>query len=39
MRPEMFARLEHAAAERGLSGRDRGDALSVISKIVLHTGT
>jgi integrase len=39
MRPEVFARLENAAAERGLSGRDRGDALSVISKIVLHTGT
>jgi hypothetical protein len=32
-------RCENAAAERGLSGRDRGDALSVISKIVLHTGT
>ena len=39
MRPDMFARLENAAAERGLSGRDRGDALCVISKIVLHTGT
>ena len=39
MRPEMFARLGNAAAERGLSGRDRGDALSVITKIVLHTGT
>ena len=39
MRPEMFARLENAAAERGLSGRDRGDALSVITKIVLHAGT
>jgi hypothetical protein len=31
MRPEIFARLESAAAERGLSGRDRGDALSVIT--------
>jgi integrase len=39
MRPEQFARLEKAAAERGLSGRDRNDALRVISKIVLHTGT
>ncbi|HEX5878956.1 MAG TPA: tyrosine-type recombinase/integrase [Actinomycetota bacterium] len=39
MRPEMFARLENAAAGRGLSGRNRGDALRVISKIVLHTGT
>ena len=39
MRPEVFARLENAAAERGLSGRDRADALRVISKIVLHTGT
>ncbi|HYZ57904.1 MAG TPA: tyrosine-type recombinase/integrase [Streptosporangiaceae bacterium] len=39
MRPEMFDRLGNAAAERGLSGRDQGDALSVISKIVLHTGT
>jgi hypothetical protein len=39
MRPEVFARLEKAAAERGLSGRDQGDALRVISKIVLHTGT
>jgi len=39
MRPEQFARLENAAAERGLSGRDRNDALRVISKIVLHTGT
>ena len=39
MRPEMFARLENAAAERGLSGRNRSDALRVISKIVLHTGT
>jgi integrase len=39
MRPEQFARLEDAAAERGLSGRDRNDALRVISKIVLHAGT
>ncbi|MGH3226171.1 MAG: site-specific integrase, partial [Streptosporangiaceae bacterium] len=39
MRPGQFARLENAAAERGLSGRDRADALRVISKIVLHTGT
>ena len=39
MRPDMFARLGNAAAERGLSGRDKGDALCVISKIVLHTGT
>jgi integrase len=39
MRPDMFARLENAAAERGMSGRDKGDALCVISKIVLHTGT
>jgi integrase len=39
MWPEQFARLENAAAERGLSGRDRADALRVISKIVLHTGT
>lgn len=39
MRPEMFARLETVAVERGLSGRDRSDALGVISKIVLHTGT
>jgi hypothetical protein len=39
MRPEVFAHLENAAAERGLSGRDRSDALCVISKIVLHTGT
>jgi len=38
MRPEQFARLGNAAAERGLSGRDRADALRVISKIVLHTG-
>jgi hypothetical protein len=36
MRPEMFVRLENTAAERGLSGRDRSDALCVISKIVLH---
>lgn len=39
VRPEVFARLENAAAERGMSGRDRADALRVISKIVLHTGT
>jgi len=39
MRPDIFARLENAAAERGMSGRDKGDALCVISKIVLHTGT
>jgi integrase len=39
MRPDQFARLEKAAAERGLSGRDRNDALRMISKIVLHTGT
>ena len=39
MRPDTFARLENAAAERGMSGRDKGDALCVISKIVLHTGT
>jgi hypothetical protein len=39
MRPDLFARLANAAAERGLSGRDKGDALCVISKIVLHTGT
>jgi hypothetical protein len=38
MWPEQFARLENAAAERGLSGRDRAGALRVISKIVLHTG-
>src|SRR5260370_394702 len=38
MRPEVFAGLEEAAATRGLSGRDRSDALRVISKIVLHTG-
>jgi integrase len=39
MRPEIFAQLDNAAAERGLSGRDRADALRVITKIVLHTGT
>ncbi len=38
MRPGQFARLENAAAERGLSGRDRAGALRVISKIVLHAG-
>ncbi len=38
MRPEVFDRLEKAAVERGLSGRDRSDALGLISKIVLHTG-
>ena len=38
MQPEQFARIENAAAERGMSGRDRSDALRVISKIVLHTG-
>jgi hypothetical protein len=38
MRSEVFDRLERAAVERGLSGRDRGDALGLISKIVLHTG-
>jgi hypothetical protein len=38
MRPEVFNRLEKAAVERGLSGRDRSDALGLISKIVLHTG-
>src|SRR5260370_11506272 len=39
MQPEQFARIENAAAERGMSGRDRADALRMISKIVLHTGT
>ena len=38
MRPGQFARLGNAASERGLSGRDRAQALRVISKIVLHTG-
>jgi integrase len=38
MRPDVFARLEKAAAERGLSGRDCAEALRLISKIVLHTG-
>jgi len=38
MRPEVFASIEKAAAEHGLSGRDRGEALRLISKIVLHTG-
>ena len=38
MQPEQFARLGNAASGRGLSGRDRAQALRVISKIVLHTG-
>jgi hypothetical protein len=38
MRPEVFDRLAKATVERGLSGRDRSDALGLISKIVLHTG-
>lgn len=38
MRSEVFDRLDMAAVERGFSGRDRSDALGLISKIVLHTG-
>jgi hypothetical protein len=38
MRPDVFADIEAAAIERGLSERDRGQALCLISKIVLHTG-
>jgi integrase len=38
MQPGQFARLGNAASGRGLSGRDRAQALRVISKIVLHTG-
>jgi integrase len=38
MRPDIFAVIEQAAIERGLGNRDRGHALRVISKIVLHTG-
>jgi len=38
MRPDVFASIEAAAIERGLSERDRGQALCLISKIVLHTG-
>src|SRR5262249_657872 len=38
MRSGVLDRLDRAAVERGLSGRDRGDALGLISKIVLHTG-
>jgi integrase len=37
-RPELFAHLEQAAIDRRLSARQRGEALSVCSKIVLHTG-
>ncbi|MGI8305874.1 tyrosine-type recombinase/integrase [Saccharopolyspora hattusasensis] len=36
--PKSFARVERAAIERGLSARERGEALSVCSKIVLRTG-
>jgi integrase len=38
MRPDIFAVIEQAAIARGLDDRDRGHALRVISKIVLHTG-
>lgn len=38
MRPDIFAVIEQAAIKRGLGDRDRGHALRVISKIVLHTG-
>jgi integrase len=38
MRPDVFAVIEQAAIERGLGSHDRGDALRVISKIVLRTG-
>lgn len=38
MRPDVFARLEAAAAERGLTSRNCDNALGVIAKIVLRTG-
>ncbi|WP_405987914.1 site-specific integrase [Streptomyces sp. NBC_00986] len=38
LNPDAFARLEQAALDRGLSGRQRGEALGALSKIVLHTG-
>jgi hypothetical protein len=37
-RPDLFARVDQAGLERGLTGRHRNDALVVISKMVLHTG-
>jgi hypothetical protein len=36
-RPEVFARIEREAIERGLSNQQRAEALSALSKIVLHT--
>jgi integrase len=38
VRPDVFSVIEQAAIHRGLGSRDRGHALRVISKIVLHTG-
>lgn len=38
VQPDVFSAIEQAAIHRGLGSRDRGHALRVISKIVLHTG-
>lgn len=37
-RPDVFARIEQAATERGLPAKPRGDVLTALCKIVLHTG-
>jgi hypothetical protein len=36
--PEVFARVEQAGVRRGMEGRQLAEALTILSKIVLHTG-
>lgn len=36
--PDVFARIETAAGARGMAGRQIAEVLTVLSKIVLHTG-
>lgn len=38
LKPKVFARVEAAATKRGMAGRQIAEVLTVLSKIVLHTG-
>jgi site-specific recombinase XerD len=37
-RPDLFAKVEDTAEALGIRGRRRGEALSIITKLVMHTG-
>lgn len=38
LRPEVFAQADHATRKRGMAGRQIAEVLTILSKIVLHTG-